>query len=129
MTGGATDLQSLLIEMDPHLSRRQWCFQAISSPQFMPETAFALIREEEGLCCVLPAQAAERDAPIFAKVTLRVQSSLTAIGLTAAVSAALAQAGIACNVIAGLHHDHVFVPWENRKAAFEVLETLSLDSV
>ena len=43
-------------------------------------------------------------------IALRVPSELDAVGLTAAFSAALAVAAISANVVAGLHHDHVFVP-------------------
>ena len=128
MEGGITDLKALLLGMDPLLSRRQWCFQPISDPRFLPETAFAMIREEEGLSCILPAPAASDDVPRFARITLQVHSDLEAVGLTAAVSTALAEAGIACNVVAGLHHDHVFVPWDTRKEAFGLLEKLSLDA-
>jgi hypothetical protein len=46
----------------------------------------------------------------FAWLTLTVQSSLDAVGLTAAVSARLAAIGIPCNVLAGYHHDHILVP-------------------
>jgi hypothetical protein len=46
----------------------------------------------------------------FAWLTLTVQSSLDAVGLTAAVSARLAVLGIPCNVLAGYHHDHILVP-------------------
>jgi hypothetical protein len=41
------------------------------------------------------------------------------------VSGALAEAGIACNVVAGFHHDHLFVPWERREEALELLQRLS----
>ena len=41
---------------------------------------------------------------------LQVHSALDGVGLTAAVAGALAAAGIACNVIAAFHHDHLFVP-------------------
>ena len=87
-----------------------------------------MIREDEGLCCILPAPAAADNVPRFARITLRVHSDLEAVGLTAAVSNVLAENRIACNVVAGLNHDHIFVPWEKRKAAFELLEKLSLDA-
>jgi hypothetical protein len=126
--GGVTDLKALLVGMDPRLSDRAWCFQPVADARFLPETAFAMIREEEGLCCILPAQAATADAPRFALITLRVHSDLGAVGLTAAISSTLATSGIACNVIAGLHHDHLLVPWDSRERAMERLEQLSLDA-
>ena len=59
------------------------------------------------------------------RITLRVHSALDGIGLTAAVSAALTEAGIACNVVAALHHDHVFVPAPDAARALSALEALS----
>jgi hypothetical protein len=47
------------------------------------------------------------------------------VGLTATVATALAEAGIACNVVAGFHHDHLFVPWERREDALAILSDLS----
>jgi hypothetical protein len=46
------------------------------------------------------------------------------VGLTAAFSTALGQAGISCNVVAGIHHDHVFVPVEQAQMAMDVLDAL-----
>lgn len=127
-SGGVTDLKALLVGMDPRLSELTWCFQPVADARFMPENAFAFIREEEGLCAILPAETAACDEPHFARISLHIHSDLEAVGLTAAVSGALADAGIACNVIAGLHHDHLFVPWDSRYAALSVLERLSLDA-
>lgn len=126
--GGVTDLKALLIGMDPRLSDRAWCFQAVSDARFLPETAFAMIREDEGLCCILPAEASTPGEPRFARITLRVHSDLGAVGLTAAIASAFATSGIACNVIAGLYHDHLFVPWDRRADAMARLEQLSLDA-
>lgn len=125
---GIKDLKALLLGLDPYLSRRAWCFQTISDVKFVPETAFAIIREEEGLCCILPSPAAGPDEPAFARITLRVHSALEAVGLTAAVATALAEVDMPCNAVAGLHHDHIFVPWDRRLEAFDLLEQLSLDA-
>ncbi|MDX6678336.1 MAG: uncharacterized protein QOE31_2388 [Solirubrobacteraceae bacterium] len=61
----------------------------------------------------------------FARITLRVHSALDAVGLTAAISAALAARGISANVIAGHHHDHVFVPADRAQDAIAALKELS----
>lgn len=58
------------------------------------------------------------------RFTLSVNSDLEAIGLTAASSAALGKAGISCNVVAGVNHDHIFVPIEQAGLAMQVLRAL-----
>jgi hypothetical protein len=89
----------------------------------------ATVRELEGRTLVLPREAAEIAglAGTFrsAWITLRVRSALTAVGLTAAVSAALTRDGISCNVIAGFHHDHLFVPFDQAGRALAALAALS----
>lgn len=57
-------------------------------------------------------------------MTLGVHSDLAAVGLTAAVASALVVAGIACNVIAAAHHDHLFVSLDAADAALAVLNAL-----
>jgi hypothetical protein len=57
-------------------------------------------------------------------LVLTVASELHDVGLTAAVATALADAGIACNVVAALHHDHLFVPVESAHAALAALRAL-----
>ena len=52
------------------------------------------------------------------------QSSLEAVGLTAAVAAALTEAGISANVVAAFHHDHVFVPAGRVDEALDCLRRL-----
>ena len=126
--GAVRDLKAMLMGMNPVLSERVWAFHAISDARFIPDTAFAVIREAEGVSCILPAQAAPGDAPQFALITLQVHSDLEGVGLTAAVATALATDGIACNVIAGLQHDHLFVQWDRRDDALAILKRLSLDA-
>ena len=61
---------------------------------------------------------------VAARITLRVGFALTGVGLTALFSRTLADAGISCNVIAGLAHDHLFVGWEQGPQALALLGTL-----
>lgn len=58
------------------------------------------------------------------QITLRVYSDLSGVGLTAAVSAALSEKAIPCNVIAATLHDHVFVPASMAQVALETLKDL-----
>ena len=62
----------------------------------------------------------------FRCITLRVHSSLLAVGLTAAVSAALARHAVSANMVAGYFHDHVLVPSDRAEEALKHLENLSL---
>lgn len=97
----------------------------------MPQGAepVATVREDEGLTIVVRQD--EADAAGLAYdvalewITLRVHSALEAVGMTAAFSTALAGAGLSCNVVAGLHHDHIFVPAGSGERAVQVLRALA----
>jgi hypothetical protein len=108
----------MLAGMAPQLHPAPWLFQLVAGEA--PANAFALIREDEGVTAIVPAENGG-----FARITLQVHSALEGVGLTAAVATALAAAGIACNVVAGFHHDHLFVPWERREEALAILQRLS----
>jgi hypothetical protein len=114
---GETDLARLLAGLAPALDDTQYGFEtAAEAPPL--GGAFALIREDEGVTVIRPGQG-------WARITLTVQSSLAAIGLTAAVSHALAAEGIPANIVAAFHHDHIFVPWDRRADALAVLRGLA----
>ena len=90
--------------------------------------AVATVREAEGLTIVVAeAEALARAWPVAfrsAWITLTVHSDLAAVGLTAAFARALGDAGISCNVIAGVHHDHLFVPVARAADAMATLQAL-----
>ncbi|QIQ88213.1 ACT domain-containing protein [Erythrobacter sp.] len=115
----------MLAGMRPELDDKSFVFVVIEDGASAPGNAFALVHEAEGTTAIVPTQDAE---PLFARITLAVHSDLEGVGLTAAVSSALAAKGIACNVIAGFHHDHLFVPWERGVEALGILEALSHDA-
>jgi hypothetical protein len=116
-----SELSAMLAGMAPALDARAWFFVVIEGAP-PPDDAFAVIREDEGTTAIV---AGERGGTPFARITLTVHSALEGVGLTAAVSGALAGAGIACNIVAGYHHDHLFVPWDRREEALAVLRAVA----
>ena len=61
-------------------------------------------------------------------ITLKVNSGLQAVGLTAAFSHALGKVGISCNVVAAACHDHIFVPVELAERAMDCLRNLQREA-
>ena len=115
-----TDLGRLLAEMRPVLHEEPYGFEALDPDAPLPPEIFALIREDEGMTLIAPFPDGE-----WARISLSVQSSLSAVGLTAAVAGALAERGLPANVVAAYHHDHILVPWERRHEAIQALSHLS----
>ena len=117
-----TDLNMLLRTMEPVLFPEPYGFAVRDAvPPFLP---FAMVAEEEGLTVVAPLALLGAGEP-WARISLTVQSDLAAVGLTAAFATALGREGISCNVIAGVHHDHLFVQWDRREDALAALRELS----
>jgi hypothetical protein len=90
--------------------------------------AISTFEEDEGMSMLIPVDLAKKsgfsvDQPMSC-ITLNVYSSLEGVGLTAAVSTALGDNSIPCNMVAAFHHDHVFVPSEMCDRAIEVLTSL-----
>jgi hypothetical protein len=112
---GETDLDAMLASMAVARRPGVFTYAALDAPAgSLVGAAHALVVEDEGTTLVLAvhdAHDAGLDVPIeLAWLTVTVPSSLAAVGLTAAFSRWLAEAGIPCNVLAGMHHDHVLVP-------------------
>lgn len=129
MSAPITDLNHLLRSLDPLLHEGVYAFASLPEGRDLAGLdPLATFREDEGLTVVLREEAARAQSlPILfraAWITLRVPSDLAAVGLTAAFSQALAEAHISCNVIAGAHHDHLFVPVDEAARAMVVLRDL-----
>lgn len=131
---GETNLERMLANLKPELAASPFVFCSLSDREYRaielePQGIF---REQEGVTLILTqAQADDQGLPyegIFACITLRVHSSLQAVGLMAAVSTRLAEAGISVNPVAGFYHDHLFVPWERRGEAMALLLKLQNSS-
>ncbi|AEY93597.1 MULTISPECIES: ACT domain-containing protein [Streptomyces] len=126
---GESDLRTLLGGMRPELNPGRYVFTMAEGGVPSGCSPVVTVAEREGLTLVLPQ--ADADAAGMAYdyvagwITLRVHSALDAIGLTAAVARALADEGLSCNVVAGFHHDHLFVPHDQAERAVEILRRLA----
>ena len=128
---GHTDLEYLLRAADPVLDDQHYVFVSLSGEygDYADWNPIATFAEAEGLTLVIPCSTADEHGvaydDVLQRITLRVHSSLSAVGLTAAFSAALTREGISANVIAGYYHDHIFVPVADAARAMIALEELA----
>lgn len=110
--------------------RRPGVYTFLTVPDPVPGglDVHATIIEDEGLTAVVTVESARSAGyPVefeAAWLTLDVHSALAAVGLTAAVSAALADRNIPCNMLAGHFHDHVLVPADRVDDASEAIRSL-----
>lgn len=123
-------LGKLLQNIDPQLEGEVYAFVALPEARLQSLCAdcLCIFREREGLSAILPRALAKREGLLeddaaggYCQITLQVHSSLEAVGLTAVVSRELAAEGISANVVAALHHDHVFVPERDAQRALQIL--------
>jgi len=129
MTTPGSGLAALLKELSPRLNAGEFVF--LTTKEKLPAMLhpLATFHEWEGESVVLRMEQADiiglkHDATTYAWITLDELSPLDSVGLTAAVTGALAAAGIPCNVIAAFHHDHLFVPHTEGQRALKILKQL-----
>ncbi len=127
---GETDLTKLLQNMKPELHAGEYVFCLVDSmPRAAALAPLCMFQEKEGITVILPREQADREllpySMVCAWITLTVHSSLEAVGLTAAVSKALTESNISCNVVAAYYHDHLFVPIGDGQRAMEVFSSLT----
>jgi hypothetical protein len=129
-SAGEADLLILISQMSPSLDDQVWAFVSVDevSSEYVAERALATVREAEGTTLIVPweiAQEFDVCSEPMSRITLNIHSSLEAVGLTAAVSQALASEAISANVVAGFYHDHIFVPQTAGERAVACLTLLS----
>jgi hypothetical protein len=128
MSAGSTDLQAMLATLEATVRPDDYVYAVVEADHPAVALAAATIREDEGLTVVLRRADADNHGITYDFVacwlSLTVHSSLEAVGLTAAFSRALGDAGISCNVLAGFHHDHLLVPVAERDCALAALRAL-----
>ncbi len=129
---GETNLSRLLASLSPRLNPGRFVFCSVPQPTVVQvAAALGSFREAEGTTLILAREEAERLGLTYdylaTWITLEMHSSLAAVGLTAAFAKALAGEGISCNVIAGFHHDHLFVAEADAERAMAALQRLAAE--
>jgi len=127
---GEKSLEQLIRTMKPVLRGGTYVFCTLPRGAEVPAAAIAVFREEEAATLVLERSDADahRLDPLYAAawITLTVHSDLDAVGFLAAITGPLAAAGISCNVVSAVYHDHLFVPVSRAEEAMEILRRLQL---
>ncbi|MEZ4608604.1 MAG: ACT domain-containing protein [Deinococcales bacterium] len=126
------DLQQLLKAMSPELLAGDYVFCSLplaNYGDYATTKPIASFQEAEGLSLVMLEEMAKDHQldyqGLYRCISLRVHSSLEAVGLTAKIATKLREKGISANVIAAYFHDHIFVPSARAKEALSALLELS----
>jgi len=129
---GEKNLNKLIRNLKLLLHEGKYVFVSLPKGSEIPtEDVIAFFREDEGITIVTPIDKADNKGYkytfIAAWITLKVHSSLEAVGLTARVSNALAAEGISCNAFAASYYDHIFIPFRDATKAMMILSRLKYD--
>ncbi len=130
---GEKRLSKLIDGLTPKLNEGEYVFSTIKDISKIDRNkTICEFKENEGVTVVIEKKSADAlnlDYDYIASwITLRIHSSLEAVGLTALFSSQLAKHNISCNVIAGYFHDHIFVDKKDAEKAMKVLVNLSRKS-
>ncbi|MBN1302812.1 MAG: ACT domain-containing protein [Anaerolineales bacterium] len=128
---GETNLGRLLVSMQPELVNGEYVFCTL--PETTPPGAdlqpVGWFREAEGVTLILPRSSAEEAGLEFAfvsrMITLKVHSSLEAVGFLAVITERLARAGISVNAVSAYYHDHIFIPVDRAEETLELLKEIT----
>jgi hypothetical protein len=130
---GPTRISRLLVRLRPVCNPGTYVFATADCNAVIDtRDCLCVMHEAEGLSIIaelahLPDGVRASDYRA-AWITLTVDSQLEDIGLTAAVSRCLAHANISCNIIAGIRHDHLFVPMAAARRVMALLEGLQREA-
>jgi len=128
MSAGEMDLYELLRNMDPELLPGEYVFTTAEKAPVGVD-ALCLFREPEGVTAIVARADAERlgltSSETWRLITLRVHSSLAAVGFLARILPELARKGIPANVVSAYFHDHLFVPAGCAGEALQLLRELT----
>ncbi len=130
MDSGEEDLPNILNNLQPELLTEDYVFiTSDDNPNSENELdPIATFKEKEGVTLVITQERAQGNNlqynSVFSCISLGVHSSLTSVGLIAAISKSLSDNGIACNVFSGYFHDHIFVQKSLSTQAMELIKNI-----
>lgn len=127
---GENNLTKIIKQMKPVLNEGEFVFVSVdNTAHILRDDVICEFKEVEGTTLVLERTKADElnlsYNYIASWITLKVHSSLDAVGLTAMFSTELAKHNLSCNVIAGYYHDHIFIDKNNALKAIDILKELS----
>jgi len=127
---GETNINTLLKNMIPKLNEGVYVFCTVPDLSGINiNQVIGTFTEVEGITVILKKEIADSlnlsYSYVAAWITLTIHSSLDAVGLTAAISSALAKENISCNVVAAYYHDHIFVDHGDAENAISILNLIS----
>ncbi|NLT56222.1 MAG: ACT domain-containing protein [Actinomycetales bacterium] len=124
-----SDRDAMVAGMAPVVRQGRYVFVSVNDLPSADVDPLMVFHEDEGITLIVRQREADRLGLaydlVLGWITLTVHSALDGVGLTAAVSTVLAEAGIACNMVAAARHDHVFVPVQRMEDAMRALEDLA----
>ncbi len=128
---GEKDLDVLLKSMKPELQTGEFVFCSVTPEVFrtLPVEPICLFREAEGITLILKKEEANELSLAYSyiarMITLRIHSSLDAVGFLAAITAKLASHGMGVNPVSAYYHDHLFVAVKDAGNALKILQEFS----
>lgn len=130
---GEQNLKKLLSSMRPELGDETYVFcTGLDSSRLSQSDVIMEFKEEEGSTYIIPLKDAERLKIPYQypcrRITLKVHSSLNAVGFLAVITKALAENGISVNPVSAYYHDHLFVPEERANDALRIISSLAASS-
>lgn len=125
---GEKNLDTILKNLNPVLNEGRYVYCCVNDSDNIPFSKILfLFKEAEGITVVLKKEDADQlnleYSYVAAWITFKVHSSLEAVGMTAAFSAALGKENISCNVVAAYFHDHIFIDEKDAEKAMNVLSS------
>ena len=116
-------------QMKPKLIEGEYVFCLIKDLAMVPRNETIMeFKTDNGISIIIERSLADKlGLPytyIASWITLEFFTTLEEVGLTALFSQALAKNGISCNVVAGYHHDHIFVRKSDAIRSIKILQKI-----